>query len=322
MQMKNKPGRNGLYLLVSCLTFNWLDGIVQQVKPLSFKEYNVARSSFYLFYEVGSWMLFWPCSWSVALAAPVGTLPDVSLLALLGVGSVIMRSAGCTINDLWDSKYDAQVERTNQRPLAAGTISTRKAIGFLGAQLSAGLLVLVQLNPYSIALGASSLALVGTYPLFKRITYWPQAVLGCTFNWGALVGWSAVHGECAWPVVLPLYAGGIAWTIVYDTLYAHQDKEDDQRIGLRSTALLFGEHTRPILTGFSLAAVAGMTAAGAAVDLSYPFYVGMGIAGSHLAWQVGTAKLDDPDNLATRFKANKWFGALVFSSIVLGKVVI
>jgi 4-hydroxybenzoate polyprenyltransferase len=146
----------------------------------------------------------------------------MGLLALFGTGAVIMRGAGCTINDLWDKDFDKQVERTNQRPLAAGTINYPQAWKFLALQLSAGLGVLCQLNMYSIILGASSLGLVIIYPLMKRVTYWPQAVLGLTFNYGALLGWSAVHGSCAWPVVLPLYAGGVCWTLVYDTLYAHQ----------------------------------------------------------------------------------------------------
>ena len=256
------------------------------------------------------------------MAAPIGTLPDLHLLAWFGVGSIIMRSAGCTINDLWDSEYDKQVERTNQRPLAAGTLTTKQAIGFLACQLSAGLGVLLQLNPYSIALGASSLSLVVAYPLMKRITYWPQAFLGLTFNWGALLGWAAVHGTCDWNVVLPLYGAGVGWTIVYDTLYAHQDKTDDAAIGVRSTALLFGEKTIPILSGFSVGTLALLAVAGDAAGLvSWPWYVGLVGTGLHLGWQVQGAKLDDPTNLQKRFASNKWLGALVFSSIVAGKLV-
>ncbi|KAG2785588.1 hypothetical protein Pcac1_g4819 [Phytophthora cactorum] len=165
-----------------------------------------------------TFMLLWPCFWSIAMAAPAGQLPDLKLLALFGTGSLIMRSAGCTINDMWDKDFDKQVERTNKRPMAAGKLTYPQAWGFLAGQLSAGLAVLLQLNWYSVAMGASSLALVASYPTMKRFTYWPQAVLGLTFNYGALLGWAAVHGSCEWPVVLPLYAGGVAWTLVYDTL--------------------------------------------------------------------------------------------------------
>jgi 4-hydroxybenzoate polyprenyltransferase len=240
---------------------------------------------------------------------------------LFGTGALIMRSAGCTINDMWDKDFDKQVERTNKRPLASGTITYPQAWGFLAAQLSAGLGILLQLNWYSVALGASSLGLVAAYPLMKRVTYWPQAFLGLTFNYGAILGWAAVHGSCAWPVVLPLYAGGVAWTIVYDTLYAHQDKKDDAQIGVRSTALLFGDNTKPILNAFAVATIAGIGSAGYAAGLDWPFYAGLLGGAGHLAWQVNTANVDDPINLQQRFGSNKWFGALMFASIVAGKVV-
>lgn len=271
--------------------------------------------------DTGTYMLLWPCFWSISLAAPAGQLPDLGLLALFGTGAFIMRSAGCTINDMWDKDFDKQVERTNKRPLASGAITYPQAWGFLAAQLSAGLGILLQLNWYSVAMGASSLALVAAYPLMKRVTYWPQAFLGLTFNYGAILGWAAVHGSCDWQVVLPLYAGGIAWTIVYDTLYAHQDKKDDQQIGVRSTALLFGDNTTPILNAFSAATIAGLGAAGYAAGLDWPFYAGLLGGAGHLAWQVNTAKLDDPQNLQQRFGSNKWFGALMFASIVAGKAI-
>lgn len=269
----------------------------------------------------GTYMLLWPCFWSISLAAPAGQLPNLKLLALFATGSLIMRSAGCTINDMWDKDFDRQVERTNQRPLAAGALTYKQAWGFLAAQLSAGLGVLLQLNWYSVALGASSLGLVAAYPLMKRVTYWPQAFLGLTFNYGALLGWAAVHGACDWSVVLPLYAGGVSWTLVYDTLYAHQDKKDDVQIGVKSTALLFGENTKPILNAFSAATIAGLAAAGASAGMHWPFYAGLLGGAGHLAWQVNTAKLDDPINLQKRFSSNKWFGALMFVSIVADKLV-
>ncbi|KAG1711410.1 hypothetical protein DVH05_008662 [Phytophthora capsici] len=268
-----------------------------------------------------TFMLLWPCFWSISMAAPAGQLPDLKLLALFGTGALIMRSAGCTINDMWDKDFDKQVERTNKRPLAAGKLTYPQAWGFLAGQLSAGLAVLLQLNWYSVAMGASSLALVAAYPTMKRFTYWPQAVLGLTFNYGALLGWAAVHGSCEWPVVLPLYAGGVAWTLVYDTLYAHQDKKDDMKIGVRSTALLFGDKTKPVLNFFSAAAIAGFGTAGYMAGLDWPFFLGLTGGAAQLAWQVNTAKLDDPINLQARFASNKYFGALMFASVVAGNVV-
>jgi 4-hydroxybenzoate polyprenyltransferase len=172
---------------------------------------------------IGTWLLLWPCFWSTALAAPAGAPPDASLLALFGVGAFAMRGAGCTINDLWDRDIDRQVERTRNRPLASGALGVGEAVGFLGAQLSAGLAVLLALPPYAVGLGFCSVPLFSLYPLAKRFTAYPQAVLGLTFNWGALMGLAATHGALmAWPVALPLYAGGVWWTLLYDTIYAHQ----------------------------------------------------------------------------------------------------
>ncbi|KAJ2753829.1 Para-hydroxybenzoate--polyprenyltransferase, mitochondrial precursor (PHB:polyprenyltransferase), partial [Coemansia pectinata] len=167
-------------------------------------------------------------------------IPDMAyMLALFGTGAFVMRGAGCTINDLWDVKFDKMVERTRARPIASGVISRPKAFVFLGGQLAAGLAVLVQLNPYTIAFCLGSMPLVTIYPFMKRITYWPQLVLGLAFNWGALVGWTAVTGGMNWGVALPLYAAGVSWTLVYDTIYGHQDKRDDVAAGVKSTSLLF-----------------------------------------------------------------------------------
>ncbi|ETS62684.1 hypothetical protein PaG_02419 [Moesziomyces aphidis] len=203
---------------------------------------------------IGTWLLYWPCAWSIVLASHtlgLGLSTPLFYTLLFGVGAVVMRGAGCTINDMWDVKMDRQVERTKTRPLAAGDITQFQALCFLGVQLSAGLAVLVNLNAYSIVLGASSLGVVVLYPLMKRVTYWPQLVLGFAFNWGAMLGWAAVAGAVDWTVVVPLYVGSICWTLVYDTIYAHQDKTDDVHAGVKSTALLFGEHTKPVLSAFS-----------------------------------------------------------------------
>ena len=268
---------------------------------------------------IGTALLAWPCFWSIALATPVGAVPDVALLATFGVGSVLLRGAGCTVNDLWDRDIDSQVARTRNRPIASGAISVPKAVVFLGAQLGLGLMVLLQLNDYSKILGASSLALVGAYPAMKRITNWPQAFLGLTFNWGALLGWAAVHGSCDWGAVLPLYASGVAWTLVYDTIYAHQDKSDDVKVGVKSTALHFGDDTKKYLSAFAVAGTSALCASGAYVGLDWPFYAGVATAASHLAWQIATVDLNDRDDCAAKFKSNSTYGALVFASIVAGK---
>lgn len=271
---------------------------------------------------VGTWLLLWPCWWSIALAAPAGALPDLRMLVTFGIGALIMRGAGCTINDMWDRDFDGQVARTTQRPLAAGTITMFQAWQFLGLQLTAGLSVLLTLNNYSIVLGAASMGLVIAYPLMKRYTYFPQVVLGMTFNWGALLGWSAVQGAAAWPVVLPLYAAGVAWTLVYDTLYAHQDKDDDAALGLKSTALYFGnDRTVPALTALSVVSGSLLAVSGAAAGMAWPYYAGVAAATGHMLWQVRSADLSDRLNLTARFVSNKWVGAFVFAGAVAAKLV-
>mmetsp|Transcript_32288 Transcript_32288/g.39293 ORF Transcript_32288/g.39293 Transcript_32288/m.39293 type:complete len:444 (+) Transcript_32288:296-1627(+) len=270
----------------------------------------------------GSMLLLWPCLWSTSLAADVGSFPDWELVGLFTAGSFIMRGAGCTINDMWDSEYDKKVFRTTSRPLASGELNHTQAMIFLAAQLSAGLGVLVSLPnvEYCFILGASSLPLVVAYPLMKRYTRYPQFVLGLTFNWGAIMGYAAVHGALDYSVILPLYGSGICWTLVYDTLYAHQDKVDDSRLGLQSTALTFGDdQTKPILFMFSTFSLVGWSAAGYNADVISPvFYGGCGLAYSHLLWQVYTANLSDHANLAERFKSNQTLGAIIFASCVTG----
>lgn len=161
----------------------------------------------------------------------------------------LLRGAGCTVNDLLDRKIDQRVQRTRHRPIASGEVPVANAVLFLGAQLSAGLCILLQLNPFAQAVGAASLPLVATYPLAKRFTNWPQAYLGLTINWGSFFGYAAVRGYCDPAVTLPLYAAGISWTLLYDTIYAHQDKDDDSQLGVGSTALALGEHTKQALFG-------------------------------------------------------------------------
>lgn len=243
-----------------------------------------------------------------------------------------MRGAGCTINDMWDANMDRQVQRTRSRPLAAGDLTHFQALCFLGVQLSAGLAVLVNLNWYSILLGASSLSLVTLYPLMKRITYWPQFVLGLTFNWGALLGWSALAGSVNWTVAVPLYAGSLLWTLVYDTIYAHQDKTDDLVAGVKSTALLFGRQTKPVLSAFSAGTIGlfGLAASRAVpphtpslllhtdvalLDNHPIFTLSLAAAAAHLAWQIRTVNLDDRADCWAKFVSNARFGSIIFAGL-------
>ena len=267
---------------------------------------------------IGTWLLLIPCWWSVALATP--GLPDVELLALFVIGAVVMRGAGCTVNDIVDRDFDARVARTATRPIASGQITVLQAAMFLGLELLLGLAVLVQFNPFTVALGISSLALVALYPFMKRITYWPQLFLGFTFNWGALVGWAAVRGDLALPAIM-LYAAGVFWTLGYDTIYAHQDKEHDALIGIKSTALKLGQVTRPWLIGFYAAAVLLMAAAGQFAGLNWPYFAVLAAGTVHLAWQVNTLDIGDPRNCLAKFKSNRDFGLIVLAGIVGGQII-
>uniref|UniRef100_H3AS40 4-hydroxybenzoate polyprenyltransferase, mitochondrial n=1 Tax=Latimeria chalumnae TaxID=7897 RepID=H3AS40_LATCH len=267
---------------------------------------------------IGTWLLYLPCTWSIALAADPGFLPDLCMLTLFGTGAVLMRGAGCTINDMWDRDFDKKVARTANRPIAAGEITHFQALLFLGGQLSLALGILLCLNYYSIALGAASLSLVVTYPLMKRITYWPQFVLGLTFNWGALLGWSAVKGSCDWAVCLPLYFSGLMWTLIYDTIYAHQDKADDVLVGVKSTALRFNEQTKQWLAGFSAAMLAGLTLTGINCGQTLPYYAAVAAIGTHLAHQVYTLDINKPEDCWRKFASNRTVGLVLFIGIVLG----
>jgi 4-hydroxybenzoate polyprenyltransferase len=269
---------------------------------------------------IGTWLLLLPGWWALALAplaeAPASSpWPDWRLLLLFALGALVMRGAGCTYNDIVDRDFDARVARTAGRPLPSGRVSLRQALVFLAAQLLVGLAILLLLHPLAIWLGAASLALVFTYPFMKRVTYWPQAFLGLTFNWGALIGWAAATGQLAWPA-LALYLGGIAWTLVYDTMYAHQDREDDALIGVKSTALRFGSATRPIIAGFALLALLGWAAAGWLAGVAWPYWLGLSAAALSLVWQIATLNIDDPAGCKRRFDANKWTGLLLFAGLL------
>ncbi|MFM2045118.1 MAG: 4-hydroxybenzoate polyprenyl transferase [Pseudomonadota bacterium] len=266
---------------------------------------------------IGTWLLLFPGWWAIALAAPAGAWPDLRLMALFAVGAFVMRGAGCTVNDILDHKLDAKVERTALRPIPSGQVGVRQALVFLAAQLLVGFLVLIQLNPLSIALGVASLVLVFTYPLMKRVTWWPQAFLGLTFNWGALMGWTAATGGIEAPSLL-LYAGCILWTLGYDTIYAHQDKEDDARIGIKSTALLFGAASRRWVGAFYAGAMVLWLAAVLPGRNEWAMLVPLAIVGALLLMQVrGWDPDDQADSLAT-FKASRFVGWALLLAIVAG----
>jgi 4-hydroxybenzoate polyprenyltransferase len=267
---------------------------------------------------IGVWLLFWPGAWSLAMAGE--GKPDLGLLALFAIGAMAMRAAGCVINDMADRKIDAQVARTADRPLASGEIGLLGAALFLAVLLALGAGILVTFNSFAICLGAGSLVLVAAYPFAKRITWWPQAFLGLTFNWGALLGWAAATGGLGWPAGL-LYLGAIFWTIGYDTIYAHQDKEDDLLVGVKSSALALGKNTLSALAVFYGLSLAFLAGAGALAGLHWPWYLGLGLVALAFAWQILFVHLDDPADCLAKFKSNAWIGWIVFVALLLSALV-
>src|SRR3954468_19942735 len=279
---------SGAAARVSDATDNWVDTRA----PLWSRPYlRLSR----LDRPIGSWLLLMPCWWSAALAA--GMAQDVArlplTLALFFIGAFAMRGAGCTWNDITDRDLDAKVERTRSRPIPAGQVSVTQAFIFLVAQALVGLAVLLQFNRFAIFTGIASLVIVAIYPFMKRITWWPQVVLGLAFSWGALMGFAAEFARID-PVALVLYAGSIAWVIGYDTIYAHQDAEDDALIGIKSTALLFGEKTKSMLGLFYALAVVLLGLAGWSAGGGVVFVLGLGVFAAHLAWQVVRLDIHDP----------------------------
>jgi len=263
---------------------------------------------------IGTWLLLLPCWWGQALAAAP---PDPWLAFLFAVGAIAMRGAGCTINDLLDREFDRKVARTANRPLAAGRLGVGEAIGFVVVQCLVGLLVLVQLPLPAILVGFASVPLILVYPLMKRVTWWPQAVLGITFNWGVLVGYVAVTGMADLAMAL-LYSAGVAWTLGYDTIYAHQDKEDDRIVGVRSTALLFGERTLPWLVAFYGAMLLLLAAAALAAGKGPGFWLVLPLVVWSLARQLRGLDLDDPKDCIRRFRMNRTTGLLVTAALLAG----
>lgn len=274
---------------------------------------------------IGTWLLLLPGWWSIWMAAEAhdGELTGYGLYiaCLFGIGAILMRGAGCIINDLTDRDLDTQVERTAQRPLASGDIKPFEAGAFLALLLFLSLIILVQMSGVTILLGFVSLAFIVAYPWMKRITWWPQAFLGLTFNFGALMGWGAIAQELALPAFI-LYLGGFFWTIGYDTIYAHQDKQDDAIIGIRSTARLFGQKSRLYVSGFYLLA-AGCFSLSAVLTYDDPRILLL-CAPSYLVlvWQIMGWKMNQNSSSLKMFKSNRDFGLLFLIGLVLGTILL
>jgi len=289
---------------------NWVD----RYAPVSLRPYlRLARVD----RPIGTWLLLFPCWWSLTLAEVSNGRPYPSplMLALFAIGALVMRGAGCAYNDYVDRDYDARVARTASRPIPSGQVTPEAALALVVALSFVGFTVLLWFNPFTILLGIASLGLVAIYPFMKRWTYWPQAVLGLAFNWGALMGWAAVKGSLALPPLL-LYAGSVLWTIGYDTIYAHQDTEDDELLGLKSTALTFAGNTPTWVGGFYVAALLLWIVAGFLAGTHLVFFFGVALVGLQMAWQVSTLDTSDPANCLRRFRANRDVGAAIFLALL------
>ncbi len=298
---------------VADATGNWVDGLA----PTWTRPYlRLAR----LDRPIGSWLLLMPCWWSVGLAGmQANVFPSLWHIVLFFIGAFAMRGAGCTWNDLVDRDLDGKVERTRSRPIPSRQVTVAQATIFMLAQALIGLAVLMQFNRFTVLVGLTSLSVIVIYPFMKRITYWPQIVLGLAFSWGALMGWPAAFGRLDWPAIV-LYAGSISWVIGYDTIYAHQDREDDLLIGIKSTALLFGERTQPMLAGFYAVAVVLIAAAGLMAGGGLVFMLGVIAFAAHLAWQVLRLDINDPDHCLKQFKSNRDAGLMLFAAMLLDAV--
>jgi 4-hydroxybenzoate polyprenyltransferase len=271
---------------------------------------------------IGSWLLLLPCWWSAALAA--GVAGDISHLpvdiGLFFLGAFAMRGAGCTWNDITDRDLDARVERTRSRPIPAGQVSVRQALVFLVAQALIGLAVLLQFNRVAVATGIASLGIVAIYPFMKRITWWPQVVLGLAFSWGALMGFAVTFARID-ATALALYAGSIAWVIGYDTIYAHQDAEDDALIGIKSTARLFAERTHQALWVFYGLAVILIGLALGLAGAGFAAWIGLAAFAGHLVWQISRLKIGDPALCWRVFTSNRDAGLLLFIGLLIDAVI-
>ncbi|MBM9593350.1 4-hydroxybenzoate octaprenyltransferase [Roseitranquillus sediminis] len=302
---------------------NWVDGLA----PAGWRPYlRLSRAD----RPIGTWLLLLPCWWGLLLAtASTGTFGwyEAWIFAGCGIGAWLMRGAGCTWNDITDRGIDGAVARTRSRPIPSGQVSVRQALAWLVAQSLLAFLILLTFHPTGIWLGIGSLALVAIYPFAKRFTWWPQVFLGLAFNWGALLAWAAHTGSLS-PAPVALYLAGIAWTLFYDTIYAHQDKEDDALIGVKSTARLFAGATAHWLRGFLMISVGLM---GLAVLLALgpsqnPLALVLGLGASwgfgwHLAWQLAQLEIDAPETCLRLFRSNRDAGLIVVAFLVLAQLV-
>ena len=267
---------------------------------------------------IGSWLLMLPGWQAVALAGSQnGHWPSLRLLILIGIGAFVMRGAGCAYNDIVDRDIDAKVARTALRPIPSGQISVKQALAYVCGLSLVGLIILLTLGPVAIALGVGSLLLVAVYPFMKRITWWPQAWLGLTFNWGAVLGYAAATGGLAWPAIL-LYAAGFFWTLGYDTIYAVQDMEDDALVGVKSSALRLGRHAPAAVAGFYAVSVALALAAAYAGRLGPLFLPLLGLYALHLSWQAARLRIDDGTRALALFKSNREAGLILFAALIAG----
>ena len=312
---------------------DWVDRVPPRVQPY-LRLMRLDR-------PIGTWLLYWPCVFGLMLGAtaadrPFTSLRDWWLIVLFGIGSIVMRGAGCTYNDIVDRDIDAKVARTRGRPIPSGAVTVRQAWLFLAAQLLIGLLILLQLNLFSIIMGAASLLLVAFYPFMKRITWWPQAWLGLTFNWGILLGYEAaqrwppmldlaLHPHAGWlfdaygdASVLLLYAAAVLWTLGYDTIYAVQDLEDDALAGVKSSARRLGEAAPRGVLIFYLIAIALAVATGVTGHLGGLFFAILALYAIHLARQAMRLKIDDPKGALALFKSNRDAGLILFAALIAG----
>ncbi|UTD29565.1 4-hydroxybenzoate octaprenyltransferase [Bradyrhizobium sp. WD16] len=289
---------------------DWVDRLLPQVmRPYT----RLAR----LDRPVGIWLTLFPC-WAALFQATHG-LPDIRDLLVFTLGAFLMRSAGSTINDMADRNFDGHVERTRFRPLAKGEISLIRAMVFLAVELTLAATLLVFLTPFASLLAIGVLPLVALYPFCKRFTHWPQAVLGAAFNWGMLVAWAQIVGHVP-PGAMLMWAGAIAWQIGYDTTYGYVDVMDDKRLGLKSTAILFGAHGKALIGLFYGLAVLAWSVGGWMLDMSGPYAIGMLVIAAHLGWQAWRFQLDRPEVNFRLFLANILTGALLATAALAGAI--
>ena len=287
------------------------DGWIKKL-PSNFQPYAILMR---LDRPIGSWLLFLPGAWSILLASkgfdkltPYGTY----MLFLFAIGAIIMRGAGCAINDFWDRKLDAQVERTKNRPIASGKIAPKDALIFIALLLLIGLAILIQMPKITIITGFISLFFITLYPLMKRWTWWPQAFLGLTINFGALMGWSAITEDLWHLSPFLLYIGAFFWTMGYDTIYAYQDIEDDELAGIKSSARALEQNAIPWIIAFYLILISTILSAGFIASANWPFYALTTLSSFHLFWQLKMWNYKDPESSLKIFKSNRDFGIMIF----------